>query len=286
MSPIASTARSRRPTPAIPALARSCSPTTRSARLATWTSTPPVRLGPRADKCHVSHVVLDTNSLGGEARPEPRGHARGRRLRQELRPRLHDPLHARTIRAGSTTRTTSFGSPADRRARPRLTLILEVTGEKKKDKEAKVDTARRLWVPAVNNDGSFGRWAFLEIKDPWRRPNRDPGPPEISRSGSRSVSTTRPRRTLFRVHALQRMFERRIGVEDVLHVVATGDTIEEYPSDTPFPSCLILGFSGRAPFTSSRLTIRRPTTELSLPLTSLIRRSGSPIFEGESRCSA
>jgi len=48
-----------------------------------------------------------------------------------------------------------------------LNLVLEVTGEKKKDKEAKVDSARRLWIPAINNDGRFGRWAFLEIKDPW-----------------------------------------------------------------------------------------------------------------------
>jgi type III restriction enzyme len=48
-----------------------------------------------------------------------------------------------------------------------LNLIVEVTGEKKKDKEAKVETARRLWVPAINNDGRFGRWAFLEVQDPW-----------------------------------------------------------------------------------------------------------------------
>ena len=34
-------------------------------------------------------------------------------------------------------------------------------------KQAKVDTARTLWVPAVNNHGGFGRWAFLEVKDPW-----------------------------------------------------------------------------------------------------------------------
>jgi len=52
-----------------------------------------------------------------------------------------------------------------------LSLILEVTGEKKKDKEAKVETARALWVPAINNDGHFGRWAFLEIKDPWNAQN-------------------------------------------------------------------------------------------------------------------
>lgn len=48
-----------------------------------------------------------------------------------------------------------------------LNLILEVTGEKKPDKEAKVSTARNLWVPAVNNDGRFGQWAFIELRDPW-----------------------------------------------------------------------------------------------------------------------
>lgn len=48
-----------------------------------------------------------------------------------------------------------------------LNLIIEVTGEKKKDKAAKVSTARTLWVPAINNHGGFGRWAFIEINDPW-----------------------------------------------------------------------------------------------------------------------
>jgi type III restriction enzyme len=50
---------------------------------------------------------------------------------------------------------------------PPLNVILEVTGERKKDKAAKVATATDLWVPAVNNHGAFGRWAFLEIADPW-----------------------------------------------------------------------------------------------------------------------
>ena len=48
-----------------------------------------------------------------------------------------------------------------------LHLIVEVTGEKKKDKQIKVSTAKTLWIPAVNNHGGFGRWAFLEILDPW-----------------------------------------------------------------------------------------------------------------------
>jgi len=44
-----------------------------------------------------------------------------------------------------------------------LTLLLEVSGEAKKEKRAKTDAARDLWVPAVNNWGGLGRWAFLEV---------------------------------------------------------------------------------------------------------------------------
>ncbi len=49
---------------------------------------------------------------------------------------------------------------------PGLAVIVEVTGERRKEKEAKVSTARNLWVPAVNNHGGYGRWAFLEVQDP------------------------------------------------------------------------------------------------------------------------
>ena len=50
-------------------------------------------------------------------------------------------------------------------------MIIEVTGEQKKDKAAKVSTARTLWVPAVNNHGGLGCWAFSEINDPWDAKN-------------------------------------------------------------------------------------------------------------------
>ena len=52
-----------------------------------------------------------------------------------------------------------------------LNLIIEVTGEHKKDKAAKVSTANTLWIPAINNHGGFGRWAFIEITDPWNAKN-------------------------------------------------------------------------------------------------------------------
>jgi len=42
-----------------------------------------------------------------------------------------------------------------------------VSGEARKDKASKVAAARTLWVPAINNHGGFGFWAFVEVTDPW-----------------------------------------------------------------------------------------------------------------------
>ena len=50
-----------------------------------------------------------------------------------------------------------------------------------------------------------------------------------------------------RQHAAQRMLERTISVADVLVVVNSGETIEDYPEDTPFPSRLTLAWIGQRP---------------------------------------
>jgi type III restriction enzyme len=52
-----------------------------------------------------------------------------------------------------------------------MNLIVEVSGEAKKEKAEKVATARTLWVPGINNLGTYGRWAFIEISDPWDAEN-------------------------------------------------------------------------------------------------------------------
>lgn len=54
-------------------------------------------------------------------------------------------------------------------------------------------------------------------------------------------------RLIFRVHALRRMFERRITVEDVRAVVTDGEVIHDYPDDTPYPSRLVLGWQDKRP---------------------------------------
>ncbi|HEV2349616.1 MAG TPA: hypothetical protein VG028_07210 [Terriglobia bacterium] len=43
--------------------------------------------------------------------------------------------------------------------------------EARKDKAAKVSTARELRIEAVNNHGGLGRWQFIEISDPWDAEN-------------------------------------------------------------------------------------------------------------------
>jgi type III restriction enzyme len=48
------------------------------------------------------------------------------------------------------------------------TLIVEVSGTLKKEAPTreKADTTRDLWVPAINNAGTFGRWGYAELRNP------------------------------------------------------------------------------------------------------------------------
>jgi hypothetical protein len=51
------------------------------------------------------------------------------------------------------------------------------------------------------------------------------------------------------------MFERRVSVEDVKIVVGSGETIEDYPEDKPYPAGLSSAGGVRALYTLSWLTI-------------------------------
>ncbi len=124
----------------------------------------------RDDKCHISHVVADTDSW-----------------EQKMAAVLEDmPEVARYVKNHNLGFTIPYTlSGAEHQYIPDfiacmddghgrddlLNLLVEVSGEKRKDKAEKVATARALWVPAVNNHGGFGRWAFVEISDPWDAEN-------------------------------------------------------------------------------------------------------------------
>ena len=49
-------------------------------------------------------------------------------------------------------------------------------------------------------------------------------------------------------HALERMMERRISRDTVKEVLLSGEIIEDYPDDKPYPSALFLGWIKEEPF--------------------------------------
>jgi type III restriction enzyme len=121
----------------------------------------------RNDKCHISHVVADTQSWE-------------QKLAQTLEETDGVDCYFKNQNVGFVIPYTLNGDNKSyypdfvarvRRNSIECNLILEVTGNRDAKKEAKVSTARNLWVPAVNNHAAFGRWEFIEITDPWNAKN-------------------------------------------------------------------------------------------------------------------
>jgi Domain of unknown function (DUF4258) len=52
---------------------------------------------------------------------------------------------------------------------------------------------------------------------------------------------------IYQRHAVERMAQRGIREEDIEHVLLTGETIEAYSHDTPYPSELLLGWRDARP---------------------------------------
>jgi type III restriction enzyme len=46
-----------------------------------------------------------------------------------------------------------------------LHLVVEIKGYRKEDAKEKKQTMENLWVPGVNLLGTYGRWAFAELRD-------------------------------------------------------------------------------------------------------------------------
>lgn len=45
------------------------------------------------------------------------------------------------------------------------------------------------------------------------------------------------------LHAAKRLEQRGISLLDIINCIQTGEIIEQYPTDYPYPSCLVLGIS-------------------------------------------
>ena len=147
---------------------------------ATWVTDP--------KKCHVSHVVIDS---GWEAKMAQsledmaevvcyvKNQGMSFNIPYTLNGEEKNYLPDFIVRVALTPAASGDPSPVpppdpqpwERGKADVLNLIVEVTGQKKPDKEAKAEMARSLWVPAVNNHSGFGRWAYIEDFDPWDAQN-------------------------------------------------------------------------------------------------------------------
>ncbi len=115
-------------------------------------------------RCHINFVVADTDSweqrvaLALEGMKEVQAYAKNQNLGFTV-PYTYEGQDRDYIPDFVVRITDLDGST--------LNLVLEVTGERRPDKEAKVATMKDLWVPGVNKLGTYGQWAFLELTDPY-----------------------------------------------------------------------------------------------------------------------
>jgi type III restriction enzyme len=125
---------------------------------------------PTSERSHVNFVVLD--GIGGnlwekavaeicEALPAVAAYVKNDRLGftvpYTMQGRSHEYIPDFLVRL----KPREDGDPV-------RTLIVEVSGTLKKEAPTreKAETTRNLWVPAVNGNGSFGRWGYAEFRDP------------------------------------------------------------------------------------------------------------------------
>jgi type III restriction enzyme len=114
-------------------------------------------------KSHINKVAQDSNwetELAGklEQMPEVVAYAKNQGLNLKI-PYTFEGRAANYV----PDFLIRLRDPAGRGDDHLLTLLLEVSGEAKKEKLAKTAAAADLWVPAINNWGGLGRWAFLEV---------------------------------------------------------------------------------------------------------------------------
>ena len=114
------------------------------------------------DKCHVNYVVQDSGWEGRMARaleqhPNVIAYAKNHGLGLEV-PYTEGDTHRVYL--------PDFIARVDTGGQEPLNLMIEVKGLRRPDDAGKSTAARDYWIPAVNNVGEYGRWAWAYCDDP------------------------------------------------------------------------------------------------------------------------
>ncbi len=114
-----------------------------------------------ARRCHINWVILDSDWEAefcrvAESHPQVKAYVKNHNLGLEV-----------PYRYGSTMRRyrPDFIVLVDDGHDDPLHLIVEIKGYRREDAKEKKATMETYWVPGVNNNGQYGRWAFVEFTE-------------------------------------------------------------------------------------------------------------------------
>ena len=111
--------------------------------------------------CHINWVILDSDWESefcrvAESHPRVRAYVKNHSLGFEVPYRMGS--EARRYRPDFIV-LVDDGQPDP------LHLVIEIKGYRREDAKFKKDTMDTYWIPGVNNERRFGRWAFAEFTD-------------------------------------------------------------------------------------------------------------------------
>jgi type III restriction enzyme len=116
-----------------------------------------------ARRCHINWVILDSDWEAefcrvAEAHPSVRAYAKNHNLGFEVPYRYGSEM--RQYRPDFIVLVNDGHGEKDL-----LQLVVEIKGYRREDAKEKKSTMDTCWVPGVNNDGRYGRWAFAEFTE-------------------------------------------------------------------------------------------------------------------------
>lgn len=116
-----------------------------------------------ARRCHINWVILDSDWEAefcrvAEAHPSVRAYVKNHNLGFEVPYRYGSEM--RRYRPDFIVLVNDGHGEEDL-----LQLVVEIKGYRREDAKEKRSTMDTYWVPGVNNDGRYGRWAFAEFTE-------------------------------------------------------------------------------------------------------------------------
>src|SRR6201988_39516 len=116
-----------------------------------------------ARRCHINWVILDSDwevefCRVAEAHPSVRAYVKNHSLGFEVPYRYGSEM--RQYRPDFIVLVNDGHGEKDL-----LQLVVEIKGYRREDAKEKKITMDTYWVPGVNNDGRYGRWAFAEFTE-------------------------------------------------------------------------------------------------------------------------